>query len=210
MTLLKIMPAKIKAKLQEKRYTAGETILYAERENDYLYFLLEGKAAAYVTNASGNIAYIYVYEGGSIFGEMEQFWEGKKPVEITALMPCSTVRLHRTDLFAWMQADFEVTKGIIRILAGKLISNCERIEEAQLLTVKERLLRCVATHIILGDISRLSKEQAVIETGAPMRSVNRAIAECARDSILRYEKKHFEIIDESSILELSDYSNLTR
>lgn len=165
MKLLEIMPIDVKDKLQEKVYDPGETILYSEQDNYYIYFLVEGK----------------------------------KPVEITALTPCKVLRLHRNDLYAWMQADFDVTKQIIQIMASKLVANSERIAEAQLLTVKERLLRCIATHLTLGDIHTLSKDQVVKEAGAPMRSINRAIAECSRQGILCYNHKQFEILNEDAI-----------
>lgn len=199
MKLLEIMPIDVKDKLQEKVYDPGETILYSEQDNYYIYFLVEGKAEAHVLNETGSFANIFMYEENSLFGEVEQFWEGKKPVEITALTPCKVLRLHRNDLYAWMQADFDVTKQIIQIMASKLVANSERIAEAQLLTVKERLLRCIATHLTLGDIHTLSKDQVVKEAGAPMRSINRAIAECSRQGILCYNHKQFEILNEDAI-----------
>ena len=91
------------------------------------------------------------------------------------------------------------TKHIIHIMASKLVANSERIAEAQLLTVKERLLRCIATHLILGDINTLSKDQVVKEAGAPMRSINRAIAECSRQGILCYNHKQFKILNETAV-----------
>lgn len=200
MKLLEIMPPEIINKLQEKVYTPGETILYAEQDNFYLYFLIKGKAEAYTLNESGSVANIFIYEADSLFGEVEQFWEGNKPVEIKALTPCKVLRLHRNDLYTWMQADFEATKCIIQIMAGKLVANSERIKEAQLLTVKERLLRCIATHLLLGDLNKLTKEQVIREAGAPMRSINRAIAECNKQGILCYEHKHFKIKNTDYIL----------
>lgn len=199
MKLLEIMPIDVKDKLQEKIYDPGDTILYSEQDNYYIYFLVEGKAEAHVLNEAGDFANIFMYEENSLFGEVEQFWDGKKPVEITALTTCKVLRLHRNDLYFWMQSDFNVTKQLIQIMASKLVANSERIAEAQLLTVKERLLRCIATHLKLGDLNTLSKDQVVKEAGAPLRSINRAIAECNRQGILCYSHKQFKILDETAV-----------
>ena len=199
MKLLEMMPIDIKDKLQEKMYDPGDTILYSEQDNYYIYFLVKGKAEAHVLNETGNFANIFMYEEDSLFGEVEQFWDGKKPVEITALTTCKVLRLHQNDLYSWMQSDFNATKQLIQIMASKLVANSERIAEAQLLTVKERLLRCIATHLTLGDLNTLSKDQVVKEAGAPMRSINRAIAECSRQGILCYSHKQFKILDETAV-----------
>ncbi|WP_419822760.1 Crp/Fnr family transcriptional regulator [Anoxybacterium hadale] len=194
-SLIDMMPDEVKKKLHRKTYNENETILFAENENNYVYFLIEGKAEAYVPNLQGSFATIHLYEPGSFFGELEQFYVGRKPVEISAMTPCVAYALHREDFFDWMKKDFEVTKFIIREIAYKLIINSEYIEEVSLLTVKERLLRCVATHYRRGDIDKLTKEQITKETKAPMRSINRAIAECDRQGILSYKNQELLILD---------------
>lgn len=85
MNFIDIMPKEVKHKLQEKSYAAGNTILYAEEENN---FLLSGVAEAYIQSSNGNFSTLYLYKSGSFFGEIEQFYDGKKPVEITALSDC--------------------------------------------------------------------------------------------------------------------------
>lgn len=199
MHLIDKMPDDVKAKLQRLSFAPGETILFAERENLYVYFLIEGKAEAYVPNIQGAYASVHVYEPGSFFGEAEQFYEGRKPVEISAITPCVVAKLYRDDFFDWMKRDFEVTKVIISEIAYKLIMNSEYIEEMAQLTVKERLLRCIATHYEHGSIASITKEQIAGETKAPMRSINRAIAECARQGIFFYRDKRFHILDKEKI-----------
>lgn len=189
------MPDEVKKMLLRKTFNENETILFAENENHYVYFLMEGKAEAYVPNLHGTFVNIHLYEPGSFFGELEQFYVGRKPVEISAMTPCVAYALHREDFFDWMKKDFEVTKLIIKEIAYKLITNSEYIEELSLLTVKERLLRCAANHYRRGDIDKLTKEQLKKEINAPIRSINRVIAECDRQGILSYKNQQLKILD---------------
>lgn len=196
---LDMMPNEVKNKLSQKKFKANETILFAENENNFVYFLLDGKAEAYVPNPQGFFANIYVYKAGSFFGELEQFYEGRKPVEISAMTSCVVAMLHKNDFFDWLKKDFEATKYLIKEIAYKLIVNSDYIEEITLLTVKERLLRCIAVHYRQGNIAVLTKEQITKETNAPIRSINRAIAECAKQGILCYKNKHITILSEEKL-----------
>ena len=199
MKLLDMMSDKVKAKLHRKTFAKNEIILSAENENDYVYFLIVGTAEAYIPSSQGGFSNIHIYEPGSFFGEAEQFYEGRKPVEISAITPCIVDMLHREDFFDWMKNDFEVTKFIIKEISYKLILNGEYIEEVSQLTVKERLLRCISTHYHRGDIGELSKEQIAKETKAPIRSINRAIAEYAKQGILCYHNKQLHVLNGEKI-----------
>ncbi|MDL2215716.1 Crp/Fnr family transcriptional regulator [Ruminococcaceae bacterium OttesenSCG-928-N02] len=199
MQLVGRMPEGIKKKLHRMVFLPEQTILYAEHENEYVYFLIEGMAQAYVPSSQGVFSSVHIYEAGGFFGEAEQFYEGRKPVEISAMTTCVVDRLHRNDFFDWMKNDFEVTKLIIKEMAYKLILNSEYIEEMSQWTVKERFLRCVAKHQQRGSLAALTKEQMAKEAKAPLRSINRAIAACAKEGVLCYKGKRIYILDEEKM-----------
>ena len=51
-----IIPNCVKEKLETKMYNPNETILFAEQENNYIYFLIEGTAEAYNQSPYGTFA----------------------------------------------------------------------------------------------------------------------------------------------------------
>ncbi|WP_415050673.1 cyclic nucleotide-binding domain-containing protein [Fusobacterium ulcerans] len=67
-----------KKKLQHNTFSPGEIILYAETENDYVHFLIDGMAEAYIPNSQGGFSTVHIYKPGSFFGEAEQFYTGRK------------------------------------------------------------------------------------------------------------------------------------
>lgn len=156
-------------------------------------------AEAYIPNSQGGFSTVHIYKPGSFFGEAEQFYTGRKPVEISAMTPCTVDKLHRNDFFDWMKKDFEVTKLIIKEIVHKLILNSEYIEEISQLTVKERFLRCIATHYQLNNIKSLTKEEVAKETKSPVRSINRAIAACTKEGILCYKNRQIHILDKEKL-----------
>ncbi|PWM88274.1 MAG: Crp/Fnr family transcriptional regulator, partial [Coprobacillus sp.] len=123
MHLIDFMNEDIKKKLIKKTYKKKETILFAEQENEYVILMIDGIAEAFILNVKGNISTIHLYRSGSFFGEMEQFNDGKKPVEIVAFTDCNVYKLHRDDFLNWLRGDFEATKFLIREISSKLVLN---------------------------------------------------------------------------------------
>lgn len=194
-----MMPEFVSKCLVRKSYKAGSPIIMAELENSHVYFLIEGSAEAAVLHCTGAIASVYLYEPGGIFGEIEPFYEGVKPVTITALTPCVVDILYKEDFIQWLKEDFEVTKALISLIALKLVRSSERIEEMTFFSVRERVLRCVAVYHHKNILNRLTKGQLANETGAPVRSINRAIARCTEQGLFYYGNGQFYVMDSSAV-----------
>lgn len=199
MNFIDLMDINTKDKLISKTFEKGSTILFAEEENNYVYFLIEGRAEAYVLSPKGNYANLYIYREGSFFGEIEQFYEGRKPVEITAFTDCLVKMLHKDDFLKWLESDFNATKYLIKELSYKLVINAELVEDVLSLTVKERLLRSVAIHNHRNTLNTLSKNQLAKEVNTPMRSLNRAIASSIEEGVLAFENEMLIILDEEKV-----------
>lgn len=122
------MPIAIRKKLMKKIYAPGNPIIMAGYENQYVFFLIEGEAEAFIQNNDGTVATVYLYKSNSIFGEVEPFYNDFKPVSITATKKCVVEALHQSDFLEWLKSDFEATKLLIRIISEKLIRNGQLIE----------------------------------------------------------------------------------
>lgn len=200
MYFIDLMPDHVKYKLRRKKYDSNATILFAEEDNNYVCFLIDGMAEAYVQSPQGTFVNLHVYKSGNFFGEIEQFYEGRKPVEITAITDCTVDMLYKNDFLDWLQHDFDAVKFLMKEVAYKLIINAELVEDVLLLTVKERLLRCLAIHSYRNNLDNLTKEQLSKEVNTPIRSLNRAIAECSKQGIIEYANKRFRIVNEKKVL----------
>lgn len=203
MNLYDKIPDEIRQKIKRKRFNKGETIIFPERENKYVYFVIEGSAEACILGAKGTFSNVYMYTEGTFFGEVEQFYKGKRPVSVIALTECIVDVLYKDHFLGWLSNDFESTKILIREIAHKLIVASDTIEEISSLTIKERVLHRIFIHNKRGTLEKLTKNQLSKEVNAPIRSVNRIIEDCMKQGIISYEKKKFVVIDENS---LSGYS----
>lgn len=200
--LLICMPENIKKKLVQRHYPSGSSILLSEYDNEYVYFLIKGYAEAFIENQDGTITYVYAYQQGNIFGEIEPFYTGSiRPVSIVALTDCEAVILHKDDFLNWLEHDFNSVKTLIGIIAEKLVKNSLLIEEVSIMNVRERVLRCVALYQYRKKLHTLTKKQLSLEANTPIRSVNRAIMQCCQQGIICYKNKQIEVLDQELLNE---------
>ena len=195
------MPEYISKRLIRRYYEVGSPIIMAGLENKYVYFLVEGNAEASIQNSNGSLATVYLYTPNSMFGEIEQFYDGNKPVSIISLTPCIIDVLYRDDFIEWLQNDFDAVKALIHIIAQKLVHNSELIEEMSFLSVRERILRCIAIYQHQNMLDQLTKKQLAIQANTPIRSVNRAIAECVQQGLFIYQDRHFHLLNQKAIMD---------
>lgn len=195
------MPEKIRKRLRKRQYNPGEPIILAGYDNNYVFFLIEGEAEATIQSKEDFLTSVYSYRASCIIGELEPFYNGPKPVSIMATTVCIAEILYKNDFLEWLQSDFEATKLIIRIIAQKLVANGLLIEEMSLLSVRERVLRCIASYSYKGELSSLTKMQISIVANTPIRSVNRAIAELTKQNLIYYQDKQFHIANLAAVME---------
>jgi hypothetical protein len=92
-----------------------------------------------------------------------------------------------------MQIAFNLTLHIIEHFTMDVITSHQTNTRLAYLTIKERVFNSIYSHFLIGDLPSLTKGILVQEVYAPIRSVNRALTECAKEGIIRYEKKCFTV-----------------
>ena len=194
--LLSCMPDKVQKKLVRKYYKAGSSIILSDYDNCYVFFLIQGYAEAYIQNKDGALAYVYGYKPNSVFGEVEPFYNDLKPVSIIATTDCTIKIFHKNDYIDWLKNDFNAVSTLIWTISEKLVKNGMLIEEISLMSVRERVLRCVAIYNYRNMLYSLTKKQIALEANTPLRSVNRAIMQCTEQGIICYKNKHIEILNQ--------------
>lgn len=199
MNLIDFLDADFYELLLKKTIKKGQTILYAEQKNDYLYFLLAGTAEATILDEQGHVSTLYLYRKGDFFGEFEPFYTGSRPVEITAFTTCDVYLLHHSDFLRWLESNFTATKFFIGELSKKLILNATLIDQMTHLTIKERILNSVARHQADHTLEYLTKKQLLKEVNAPLRSLNRELNNLQNEQIIEYNQQKITVLNSQII-----------
>ncbi len=174
----------------KKQVTAGTVILDGVTENDFLYILASGQATVMYLNEDGNGFAVYSYTAPDFFGEVEVICGNENlPLPIVAKTICTLYSIHKDQVMIWLKQDFSFTKYMLRRLCEKMLSDANERASQKFLTQKQRYLLCVRKHFKNGTLNTLTKSMLCDEISAPMRSLNRTIAQC--QDVVIYQKKKF-------------------
>ncbi|WP_313523858.1 Crp/Fnr family transcriptional regulator [Anaerotignum sp.] len=187
-------PQNIKDAFIYRKYPKGSIIIYPEEENCYLYIIVSGSANVVAHNAAGGGLTLYSYNANSCFGELELFHPEAKTAAVVSSTDCELILLHKNFVYEWLKADFQFTLQMMEYLSEKILVNARKLAAISLLNVKERLIYYVYSHYKFGDLPKITKEQACADTFIPLRSLNRAIAECRAEGYLEYVKCRFYVL----------------
>ncbi|WP_286923639.1 MULTISPECIES: Crp/Fnr family transcriptional regulator [Lysinibacillus] len=200
--IVKNAPSHIKKEFIYRRHEKGSLIIHPHEQNNYLYILTTGRAEVYRQSYEGAMLSLYIYDSYSCFGEIEIFNEKMKTLGVIAKQNCETIAIHKTKVYEWMKIDFNFNFYIIKQLASKLTLSSDATAKLSLLTVKDRILLSIHNHYKIGDLDNLTKQILSSEVCAPIRSLNRSIAQCINEGIISYKDKKFTI---NSIEEIEKY-----
>lgn len=200
--LVDTAPENIKKEFIFKKHKKGNLIIFPNEENNFLYILINGSAEVYWQSYAGAMISLYIFNSYSCFGELEIFNKEIKTLNVVAKTNCETIAIHKKYVYEWMQIDFDFTFYIVEQLAEKLIKSSNNAVKMSLLTVKNRILSSIYAHYKIGDLNNLTKQVLSSEVRAPIRSINRSIAQCINDGFINYKDKKFSV---NSIDKLEKY-----
>ena len=192
--LLDNAPVHIKNEFINRKFKKNNFIIYPDEENRYLYALLKGKAEVYRQNYAGTMLSLHIYREYSCFGELEIFNKQIKTFAVKAKTDCEIIAIHKNSVYEWMQYDFNFTLYLIEQLTSKLTSVSDTLASLAFLSLKERVLCSIYTHYKIGDLESLTKKKLANEVCAPIRSLNRSIAQSTNEKLIKYKDKRFIII----------------
>ncbi|SHE37263.1 cAMP-binding domain of CRP or a regulatory subunit of cAMP-dependent protein kinases [Seinonella peptonophila] len=192
-------PAHIRKSFTYRTYKKGSIILHPGEQNNYLYILTTGIAEVFRQTYAGTMLSVFIYQSYSCFGEIEIFNENVKTLSVIAKQNCEIIAIHKEKVYEWMKMDFNFNFYIVKQLASKLILSSDIVAKLSLLTVKDRVLLSIYNHYKMGDLHNLTKQVLSSEACAPIRSVNRSIAQFVNEGFIDYKDKNFYV---KSVIEL--------
>ena len=112
----------------------GQMIVNQGGRADAMFFLLEGKVSAYVTDASGGESPLRSTEGGGHFGEIGMLQHGIRTASVRAATHCRVFRLEQNSFQELLNRPALATPflhGISKSLALRLADITNRLAEAR-------------------------------------------------------------------------------
>lgn len=172
----------------------GQFFAASGKEDDALFFLLDGRVNAVVTDENGREHILYVVEKGDILGQLCPADGPSSPVVFVALEDCRLVMKEKNELFVMLKDNPSLALKIMRSLSEKLSAVSERVKELAFCTVRDRILSyLVRTAQVSG---KTLKESLVIEVGPRREEIARSCG-CSRETVSRVIRR---LVDEKVLV----------
>ena len=192
-------PQVVKQGFEMKTVLAGQPVLCQGDKGQWVYLLREGEAAGQLTSPDGELRSVFSFHAPAVLGEFELFSGEENYLSVTALTDCRLLRLPGSLFLEWLRRDFEFCCALIGQLIEKTTRNIVAENFLGRATVRQRLIRTVLRWQREEKLALLDKELLCAEVGAPLRSINRALAVCREEGLLEWRAGRIWIKDPDAL-----------
>ena len=195
-------PYEILKTVRLKKYRSGEFRLEHGEVHDKFYIIVEGEADIFFVSDNGKKYHIATYKKGQFLGELEHFDRSPFLSLVEGRGEVVTLELSRDEYLNWLEKDSNFKQYILRVLCRYTYSSMQKMSEATLYTLKQRVCQYFIENTSdKGKTSLLLNVEELSERmGVTTRSVNRVLKELKDKKILEINNSKVVIIDRERLL----------
>ena len=138
----------IVSRLSVKQFIKGETILYEEDTNQYMYVIMLGRVKVVRATEEGKEIILAIHQAGSFFGEMSLIDGKTAPASVLAIEDSLVAIITKKDFFEIVFSQNKVTHNLLKILCDRLRKSWDTI---QLLNFNNAAQRTKMMLLMLAD-----------------------------------------------------------
>jgi CRP/FNR family transcriptional regulator/CRP/FNR family cyclic AMP-dependent transcriptional regulator len=175
------------------RYGRGDVVFYQGDPSGKLYVVEEGWVKLTRQSDAGDELLIDVFGPGSIFGEVSIFTNEPRTGTVTAIEAVVMTSLSRDSFYRLVQSHPRIALGCLEILASRLRSSDELVQDMSFLDVPARLAKRLlelsgqrGVDTATGRLIelRITQEELATMVGTTRESINKTLALFQRQGIL--------------------------
>ncbi len=125
----------------ERRFPAGEFILWEGDAPEFFYVVAEGRVKIVKHSSTGKDFIIAFFNPGEMFGEVAVFQNKPYPASAQAATDVSVLCINRGEFLSFLAGHPEVSLAIITVLGGRLRDAQNRLKDLAAERVERRLCR---------------------------------------------------------------------
>ena len=199
----------ISQRVFEKSLARGQMALNEGTEAGALYFVAEGVIKLFKTSAEGKEQIIALMRPGDSFNDVPMFDRGPAPANAQALGPVTLFGIQRDDLDTMIKQYPELSKNIIRVLAGRIRYLISLVEDLSFRSVVSRVSKILLENIASPQVAgtRLTQRDMAAMAGTAREVVSRSLRyledekliEVRGHQIVIHDKKGLEMMVEPGL-----------
>ncbi len=191
--------AQIAALGVERRYERGETIIWAQDECRYVYFILEGQVEVFRQTSGRREQMLDRLVTGECFNLVPVcLGAAENLANVRALKKTRVLAVNASDFMRLMETEPRLAHAVARFLAGRLQHMTQLIETLSLYSVRQRLARFLidqADHEGSREGARWTQTDMANRLGTVRDVLGRALRRLADEGALRFERDSILLAD---------------
>jgi CRP-like cAMP-binding protein len=187
---------------RRKQLARHEELFHKGDEGAELFVVVEGKLKALTTSLEGDDIVFNILGRGDAFGEIALFAGTPRTATIVAIEACELLAVDRRELFALLKSHPNAALSLLRVLAARLTSLSERVEDTQFLSLSARLAKKLSA--LAADYGaqteagvrvdlKLSQEEWGDLVGVTRESINKQIRTWTTQGLLSTDRGYIVI-----------------
>ncbi len=194
-----------------------EELFHKGDEGDQVYAVIEGTLKVVTTSETGDDVVFNLMTAGDVIGEIAALCQAERSATVVALTPCELLAIDRRDLFAFLRAHPDAALELMQVLARRLRSLSELVEDTLFLNLPVRLAKKLVAYAgshgrPVPDGTRieirLSQEEWGDLVGATRESINKQLRAWTDQGTIRVDRGYVVILRMPQLEELAGSSNV--
>jgi len=194
-----------------------EVLFHKGDAGSHVYAVAEGTLKVVTTSDSGDDLVFSVVGAGELIGEIAALCQAQRTASVIALSACELLAIDRRDLFAFLRAHPEASLALMVVLAQRVRSLSELVEDTLFLNLPVRLAKKLVSYAeshgepVPGGIRigiRLSQEEWGDLVGATRESINKQMRAWVDQGTIRLDRGFVVILHMHALEELASSSGI--
>ena len=186
-------------------YLPGQMIYVQDTEATRFYYILRGKAKAFISSAEGGERILTFYRAGDLMGEASFFDQQPRVSSAVAITRCEVIQIDRQTARQIFSAHPELAMAMLKYLARTIRLLSGHVDDISFQSADRRLSRLLLSlyEDVQGPIF-CSQDELGFAAGASRITVSRILGEFARKGWLKTGYRAVELMDLEALQSFSD------
>lgn len=185
-------------------YNAGQMIYQQDTVATRFYYILHGKAKAFISSEAGDERILTIYRAGDLMGEASFFDQQPRVSSAVALSRCELIPIDRETVRQLFSAQPELAMAMLKYLARTVRLLSGHVDDMSFLSAEKRIARLLITlSTDENGMIRSTQEEIGFTIGVSRVTVSRILSDFSRKGWLTTGYRSLKVINLSALKEYS-------
>ncbi len=185
-------------------YAQGQMIYVQDTVATRFYYILHGKAKAFISSENGDERILTIYRAGDLMGEASFFDQQPRVSSAVAITRCELIHIDRQTVQQLFSARPDLALAMLKYLARTVRLLSGHVDDISFQSAEKRIARFLFTiHADSGSPLCCTQDEIGFAVGVSRVTVSRVLREFAKKGWLKTGYRSLELMNPSALREFA-------